>query len=325
MSLRRQRGRLFPPLVVAALSLVIAAWPAQSFQNGLGDANISFGGCTCHIEGQGGTEGGGRLEMWTSDPDPRIGQAVQVLINVTMTELSSNNKVGVFLLRDFSGGDFDRPSTDGWRVEDDPNGGGNSYVEVVMPGAGSQTSLSWNLTAPLIPGTYRLYSRAQHGGGATYYENNQTGLTFNVFTTVPLFPNFAAIRAWTSQPIRVGEEAVLYGEFFTNSTEDIEGITVEFSVDGEAVGLVEDFVFPGLRTRTVSLMWTPDEAGTHILHVHVDREGIVPEENEADNLASAEFTVAPPLPETVPGFEVLAVTAALLVAWWAHSRRRGSG
>ncbi|MEK6851708.1 MAG: hypothetical protein AABY30_04125, partial [Candidatus Thermoplasmatota archaeon] len=116
-------------MVAIAVALLLSPWSARSFSGGLGDADISFGGCTCHLAGQGGTQGGGTITMWASDLSPRVGQGVQLRVNVTMTELSASALVGVFLLRDFTGGDLDRPSTAGWRIEADPNGGRNSYVE----------------------------------------------------------------------------------------------------------------------------------------------------------------------------------------------------
>jgi len=301
---------------------LLSPWPAQSLSGGLGDGTISFGGCTCHLSGQGGTEGGGTITMWASDRNPRIGGAVQVRVNVTMVELSAASLVGVFLLRDFTGGDLDRPSTDGWRIEVDPNGGRNSYVERTLPGTGVEVSLPWNLTAPITPGTYRLYARTQHGGGATYYEDNAAGLEFTVFTDAPPVRNLVGVRAWVSEHPRDGNDVVLYGEFFANTSTDVTGFEVAFFVDGASVGVLENLTAPMQRSRTFSLPWRAPAEGGYDLSVRVDSGEVVDETEEGDNEVSAAFTVLPPIPPETPGFEVLAVLAAVLSAAILYRRRR---
>jgi hypothetical protein len=325
MAIRARFARLLPLMAIASITAALMMpWTAESFSGGLGDGSISFGGCTCHLDGQGGTEGGGTLEMWASNLDPQVGQSVQVIINVTMSELSPANKVGVFLLSDFTGGDLDRPIADGWRIEDDPNGGGNNYVEVVLPGPGTEVSLVWNLTAPITTGTYRLYARSQHGGGAQYYEENRTGLTFRVFSTVPLVPNLEALGAWATSDPRAGSETVLHGEFFANSSEDLTGVSVVFTIDGEVVGTLQNFTFPSQRSRTASITWQPEEKGSYQLEVRVDSTNVIGESNEDDNVASATVVVKAPLPEEVPGFEWLGVLIAILAAWTLIRLRRSS-
>lgn len=319
---RLHRRLLAGTLLAVTAALLLAPWSVQSFTGGLGDGAISFGGCTCHITGQGGTTGGGTIAMWASDLNPRVGSAVQVRVNVTMAELSGTALVGVFLLRDFTGGDLDRPVTDGWRIEVDPNGGRNNYVERTLPGIGIEVSLLWNLTAPLNPGTYRLYARTQHGGGNTYFENHATGLEFSVFTDAPLVPNLQGVRAWVSSTPREGGEAVLYGEFFGNGSADLAGFDVAFFVDGASVGVLENLTIPMQRTRTFSLTWTASAPGEHTLVVRADAGGVIGESSETDNEVSATFTVLPPLPHEVPGFDALGALGAVLAAFLVLRRRR---
>jgi len=323
MSRPHRRLLAWTVLGTIAAAILLSPWSAQSFSGGLGDADISFGGCTCHLSGQGGTSGGGTITMWASDLNPRVGEGVQVRVNVTMVELSGNSLVGVFLLRDFTGGDLDRPSTDGWRIEADPNGGRNSYVERTLPGTGIEVSLPWSLTAPISPGTYRLFARSQHGGGATYYEDDAAGLEFSVFTVAPLVPNLVGVRAWASEDPRAGGEVVLYGEFFANASADVTGFDAAFLVDGTSVGVLENLTIPMQRSRTFSLAWRAPSEGEYDLIVRVDSGGAIGEASEEDNEATTAFTVLPPPPRDLPGFEVLEALIAILAVALVVRRRRG--
>jgi len=319
---RSHRRVLVGTLLGVTAALLLAPWSVQSFSGGLGDADISFGGCTCHLTGQGGTAGGGTITMWASDLSPRVGEGVQVRVNVTMAELSGISLVGVFLLRDFTGGDLDRPSTDGWRIEADPNGGRNSYVEQTLPGIGIEVSFRWNLTAPISPGTYRLFARTQHGGGATYYEDYAAGLEFSVFTDAPLVPNLFGIRAWVSEDPRAGGEVVLYGEFFANASADVTGFDAAFLVDGTSVGVLENLTIPMQRSRTFSLSWRAPAEGEYDLVVRVDSGGAIDEFSEEDNEATVAFTLLPPPPQELPGFEVLDALIVILAVALVLRRRR---
>jgi len=319
----RAARRLAALATLCALAVaLLSPWPVRSLSGGLGDGAISFGGCTCHRAGQGGTEGGGTLAMWASDLSPQVGQGVRLLVNATVAELSGNRLVGVFLLRDFTGGDLDRPSTDGWRIETDPNGGRNNYVEVVFPGPGTQVTLQWNLTAPITPGTYRLFTRSQHGGGDTYYEDDVAGLEFSVFSVTPLIPNLVGVRAWVSEDLRAGDHATLYGEFYANASVDIAGFDVAFFVDGAAVGVLENLTIPKQRSRIVSLVWFAPATGTFDLVVRADSGGTVEESSEADNEVTAPFAVGPRPAPDMPGFEIFDLLLALLAIILLGRRRR---
>jgi len=174
----RKRALLAAFAAVWAVILV-AAGTGFGFSGGAGDANEEYdSGGSCHS-----TLGSGSITGTASTLSPTVGQSVTVSITVTANELSSLNKVGVFLVRALQITNS-QPSVDGWVIQSDPNGHQFNYVEKIAAGVGSPVDFTWTLKAPTTTGTYHLYARTHHGGGAEYYMDFTSGLTFTVVPAV---------------------------------------------------------------------------------------------------------------------------------------------
>lgn len=166
--------------LLLAISICLSSL-SFGFPSGVGDASIGYGGCAvagCHFDGAKGSNA--TIEMWAPSLIVIVNQTVTVSVNVTSWTLSSNNMIGVFLLRALSADSTDVPSTDGWTILVDPKGNQENYIETTVLAQGDTATLQWDLVAPPSPGTYTLYARIQHGGGDAYWGENATGLSFVV-------------------------------------------------------------------------------------------------------------------------------------------------
>ncbi|MFQ5885408.1 MAG: hypothetical protein ACE5IO_09960, partial [Thermoplasmata archaeon] len=113
--------------------------------------------------------GTGIVEVDLDKASVLSGQSLSVTVNVTLSQLGGGSSVGVFLVSSQTGLN-DQPSSQGWKIVQDPNGGTSSsamnYVEKDSPGAGSTVSFRWSLEAPPTPGSYNLFVRVHHGSVA---------------------------------------------------------------------------------------------------------------------------------------------------------------
>lgn len=175
--LRGQKRKIGLVTLVIAISVCLSS-VSFGFQGGAGDGNFGYGGCSCHSGMS--RESNATTEMWASDSTVVVSQTVTVLVNVTSWTLSSNNIIGVFLLRSLTANPSDIPSTDGWTILVDPNGNQNNYVQTTVSAQGDTASLQWDLRAPPSSGSYALYARVHHGGVDSYWRENATGLSFVV-------------------------------------------------------------------------------------------------------------------------------------------------
>jgi hypothetical protein len=175
----RKRALIAASAAVWAVILV-AAGSGFGYPGGNGDASQEYdSGGSCH-----GTQGSGSITGTASTLSPTVGQSITVTITVTANELSSLNKVGVFLVRALQTSNS-KPDVDGWVILSDPNGHQFNYVEKTAGGVGSPVDFTWTLKVPTLPGTYNLYARTHHGGGGTaYYMDFTSGLLFTVVPAV---------------------------------------------------------------------------------------------------------------------------------------------
>ncbi|MCJ2670520.1 MAG: hypothetical protein KAS60_00395 [Thermoplasmata archaeon] len=146
-------------LLLVCLGLLTTSLEAYSggWQDGDTDYNC---GTSCH---QGGlNQGAGTIDVVLDTPSVLSGQTLTITVNVTETQLGTDRLVGVFLLSSKTGSG-DHPSSQGWTITQDPNGGTVNYVEKESPGSGETVSFKWTLKAPLAWGDYELFVRVHHG------------------------------------------------------------------------------------------------------------------------------------------------------------------
>ncbi|MEE9115922.1 MAG: CARDB domain-containing protein, partial [Thermoplasmata archaeon] len=259
--------------------------------------------------------GNASVEMWASSLSVIVDETVTLYINVTSWTLSSNNMIGVFLLRALTAGDTDVPSTDGWRITTDPNGNKHNYVQTTVSGPGDMASFRWDLRAPFSSGTYSLFARVHYGGGNAYWVENTTGLTFDVAPDVSVKPDLVLVDAFTASDSQEGDQVVLYATIFNDFTADLNGISVSFEIDGVAVAEVDNMTVTGKGIRNATATWTTTDSGNFTLTALVDPQNDIDESNESNNELEYMFLVSEPEPEPVPRFEILGLLLVALVVF----------
>ncbi|MFQ5883508.1 MAG: CARDB domain-containing protein [Thermoplasmata archaeon] len=311
-------------IILTAIIPFSFASASLGFPNGTGDSSLGYGGCAvsgCHFGT--GALGNGTVEMWSSNLSVLVDQVVTVYVNVTEWELSSNKIVGVFLLRSLTADDSDVPSVDGWRILEDPNGNENNYVQRIANASGETLAFRWVLRAPFSAGTYVLYARVHHGGGSPFWEENSTGLTFQVLPDVSVSPDLALLEIFLLRQARVGEEAVFYATVFSNSSENVEGVRIDFFVDEELVADRHNQTYAAKRVRNTTATWIPSNSGSYTLRVYVDSLNEIEESNETNNELTIIFEVLEAEPQGMPGPGVVLFALAVVVSLVLLSLRRG--
>ena len=165
-------------LTLVAISPALPAEPTGE-PNGTYEYNCGGGGNSCHA-----TEGSTVITMWASNLSPSPGADVTVLVNVTGGEGVTDQIIGVMLVSARTTDPASIPTNSGWTIVKDPTGSTTAYNYVENHTYTGSTSFKWQLKAPASADVYRLYARAMHGGGDTYFEDNTTGLVFNVGSAI---------------------------------------------------------------------------------------------------------------------------------------------
>lgn len=206
--------------ILLIVSVFLVLMNARGNGGGVGDSNYNYD-CSgsCH-----NSNGNGINTMKASALNPTTNQSITVTVSVMETQLGSSNLIGVFLVKGLAV-DGSMPSADGWVIISDPKGGTHNYVEKESPGSGSTVEFTWTLETPPNPGTYHLFARVHHGPG-TYFEDNSTGLTFEVTATppgTPIINHTPVIKGYTNKEIRI--EATLVNAtaaflYWKKSTDD---------------------------------------------------------------------------------------------------------
>jgi hypothetical protein len=161
----RRIGTLIAFLV---LSGAIVAGLVNAYSGGWRDDNQDYNcGTSCHSGDA--NQGAGEIQVELDKTSVLSGQNVALTVNVTLVQLGGDSLIGVFLLSSQTGSD-DQPSSQGWTISQDPNGGAgddaHNYVEKHSPSSGATVTFKWSLAAPATPGTYDLYVRVHHGSVA---------------------------------------------------------------------------------------------------------------------------------------------------------------
>jgi hypothetical protein len=302
-------------VLLATLALVIMMCSSSltfGFPSGTGDSSIGYGGCAvagCHFDDP--KEGNATIEMWASSLSMLVDETVTVYVNVTSWTLSSNNLIGIFLLKALTADDSDIPSNDGWRITTDPNGNTHNYVQTTVSGPGDMASFRWDLRAPFSSGTYSLFARVHYGGGSAYWVDDTTGLTFEILPDVSVLPDLVLVDTFCASESEEGEEIALYATLFNDYTAELNGVNVDFEVDGVVVAEVDNLTVTGKGIRNATAIWTSMDSGSFTLNAIIDPQNDIEESDETNNELGFSFLVNEPEPEPVPRFEILGI---LLIA-----------
>jgi hypothetical protein len=308
-------------VLIATLALVASVYVSSltfGWPSGAGDSSIGYGGCLgdpCHLPDQ--AKGNATIEMWASSLSVLVDATVTVYVNVTSWTLSSNNMIGVFLLRALSASGTDVPSTDGWRINTDPNGNKHNYVQTTVSGPGDTASFRWDLRAPFSSGTYSLFARVHHGGGNAYWVEESTGLTFEVEPDMSVLPDLVLVDTFCPSELEEGQQVVLYATLFNNFTADVDEVSVDFEIGGVVVAGVENLTISGKRMRNATATWTSTVAGNFTLNAIIDPQNNIAEADELNNEGSFSFLVTEPELEPIPQFEILGLLLVALVVFIA--------
>jgi hypothetical protein len=200
------------------LSGVFVAGLVNAYSGGWRDDNQDYNcGTSCHSGD--GNEGAGEIQVDLDKTSVLSGQNIAVTVNVTLVQLGGDSIIGVFLLGSQTGSD-DHPTSQGWTISQDPNGGAGdeayNYVEKHSPASGATVSFKWSLAAPATPGTYDLYVRVHHGSVArnALWEDYSGSISVEVS---PLPPGLPIIQ---HSPVSIGyiEEPTLMLASVVNAT-----------------------------------------------------------------------------------------------------------
>jgi hypothetical protein len=221
--------------VIVVILIIIGSNGTLGNGGGVGDSDLAYDcGGSCHT-----SQGDGVIDMTASTLNPSAGQTITVTITFTENSLDQDI-VGVFLLKNLDTGDS-QPSSDGWNILGDPNGGTVSYVEKEAV-SGVQTEFAWTMKAPTTPGTYSLYTRVHHGPGVLY-EEDASGLTFEVseaISGIPMIEHAPVTKAHTGAPILIEAtlkdttSAYIYWKY--GSDADFDKVVLMSKVSEEADG-----------------------------------------------------------------------------------------
>lgn len=180
----RLRKRIVLLTAVCMLAVLLVVSPLLSARQGGVPSSTQEYDCggSCHNVLSSAT-----ISMTASNLTPSPGQSLTVTVNVNGGQ--SGNLLGVMVVSSLSPVQASVPTSAGWGISSDPSGSTQfNYYEI--PNYASQTSMTWTLIAPSQEGTYTLYARAMHGGGAEYAKDYVSGLSFTVGNVAtPGFPD----------------------------------------------------------------------------------------------------------------------------------------
>ncbi len=177
--MRSTKKLILMALVGSALALVAMSPVLSAHPGGVGSGNEPYDcGDPCHS-----VLGSAVVTMWASNLSPGLDADVTVMVNVTGGQATADGFLGVMIITSLS--DSSLPSSMGWTITQDPSATATTYNYHEIDAYTGSISMQWKLKAPGSSGTYTLYARAVHGGGAEYYENYVNGLIFSVGNVPP--------------------------------------------------------------------------------------------------------------------------------------------
>ncbi|MEE3269821.1 MAG: hypothetical protein VX204_01755 [Candidatus Thermoplasmatota archaeon] len=214
--------------IVTVIAILIAAGASVANPGGNGDADRDFTcGGSCHGDPALSSPSDGSVSV-SVDSTTYAGTATAVHVTASGMSLSGNRLLGVFILSS-TDGNGDHPEDHGWNIVQDPNGGSNNYVEVLVPTSGSVT-LTWVMLAPQTPSSVNLFVETHHGSNPNTNNWAYSGLTRGYTVDVQPVPENLPGFAFDWKPeTRVTGDASPTAIRTTNTT----SVSVQWMLEGE--------------------------------------------------------------------------------------------
>jgi len=238
--------------VLAVIALLLATSAGVANPGGESDAGRDYTcGGSCHGDPALSSPSDGTVTI-SVDSMAFTGTAIAIHVTASGMSLSGNRLLGVFLLGSANGND-DRPEDHGWHMLQDPNGGSNNYVLVVVPPSGSVT-LTWVMLAPEHAGMQNLFASIHHGVNPNPNNWAYSALTMGYSVDVqPVPENLPGFPFdWTPEMRVTGDDSPT-----VIRTKNATSVSVQWMLDGEWVPhdaeaqMVEDDVWAVMLPATI--------------------------------------------------------------------------
>ena len=238
--------------VLAVIALLLATSAGVANPGGESDAGRDYTcGGSCHGDPALSSPSDGTVTI-SVDSMAFTGTAIAIHVTASGMSLSGNRLLGVFLLGSANGND-DRPEDHGWHMLQDPNGGSNNYVLVVVPPSGSVT-LTWVMLAPEHAGMQNLFASIHHGVNPNPNNWAYSALTMGYSVDVqPVPENLPGFSFdWTPEMRVTGDDSPTFIR-----TKNATSVSVQWMLDGEWVPhdaeaqMVEDDVWAVMLPATI--------------------------------------------------------------------------
>jgi len=229
----KKKFKILVSLILVSLVVgLLSSSYVEGYIGGHQDDNQDYNcGGSCHSGDA--NRGAGQIDVWLDKTSVGSGQNLVVMVNVTLVQLGGESSAGVFLLSSQTESN-DHPSSQGWKIAQDPNGGSASqgtarnYVEKTSSGSGEIVSFKWILEAPPTEGQYNLFIRVHHGSVANnpLWQDYEGTIDVDVTSIPPGMPEI------DHDPISIGylDEPVVIEASVKNATE----VSLQWRLTGEA-------------------------------------------------------------------------------------------
>lgn len=212
--------------------------------------------------------------MWASAEHLAPGAEVEVVVNVSGGQ--AVDIMGVMIVSVTSPVPASIPTVDGWVIKSDPEGTTFNYYEnTTYNGA---LSAHWRLSAPEIPGTYSLFTRIMHGGGAAYAEDYSAGLAFlvgNLSTTGPTVLITAPVNGTTVKGVVPVDATVISAAPVRYVVLKLDGVEIANKSSGPFTWSMESTIYKdGVHTLNVTAVDVNGKAGYQQIEVTISNSAL---------------------------------------------------
>ncbi len=215
-------------------------------------------GGSCHTQPSTAT-----VTMWASAQHLALGADVDVVVNVSGGQ--AVDIMGVMIVSVTSPVPASIPTVNGWVIRSDPGGTNFNYNEDTTY-AGS-LSMRWQLSAPSIAGTYSLFARIVHGGGAAYAEDYSAGVTFlvgNLSTTGPTVLITAPVNGTTVKGVVPVDATIIGSAPISYVSLKLDGVEIANKSSGPFTWSLESTIYKdGTHVVNVTAVDVNGKAGYH--------------------------------------------------------------
>jgi hypothetical protein len=215
------------------------------------------------------------ITMWASAHQVAPGGLVDVIVNVSGGQ--AVNILGVMIVSVASPVQASNPTApeNGWVIRSDPVGGTFNYYENTT--YSGSTSMRWQLDAPLVMGSYTLYARMMHGGGAAYAADYSAGVSFLVGTISTTGPTVLVTAPATGAEVKGVvpiETTVLGNASLRYVVLKLDGVEIANKTTGPFTWSLESTIYKdGVHTLNVTAVDVNGKVGYHEITITINNAG----------------------------------------------------